>query len=109
MEETPHLRAFPRIVSNELKSLKNFGWRRSGIRTGLQPNTLLTGNFTGNFALLRINRRSPAQETSVSQAYLAKFPTQINRENFSKNSDRKLKNREFNEQDLRVVGSRTML
>src|SRR6202035_670048 len=28
------------------------GWRRSGIRTSLHANSLLTGNFTGNSAIL---------------------------------------------------------
>lgn len=30
------------------------GWRRSADRARLRPNCLLTGNFTGNFAILRL-------------------------------------------------------
>jgi len=29
----------------------NCGWRRSADRTGLQTNSLLTGNFTGKIAI----------------------------------------------------------
>jgi hypothetical protein len=31
------------------------GWRRSADRTCLQPNSLLTGNFTGKFAILGLS------------------------------------------------------
>jgi hypothetical protein len=33
------------------------GWRRSADRTRLHGNSLLTGNFTGNFALLGLSDR----------------------------------------------------
>ena len=41
--------------SKEGNSLKRGmpGWRRSADRTCLQANSLLTGNFTGNFAFFR--------------------------------------------------------
>jgi hypothetical protein len=32
------------------------GWRRSADRTRLHANSLLTGNFTGNFAILRLRQ-----------------------------------------------------
>jgi hypothetical protein len=59
---------------------------------------LLTGNFTGNFAILVSLKPISLQETAVLQRLLAQFPTQINRENISKNRDFLANNREF---DLR--------
>src|SRR5712664_296529 len=38
------------------------GWRRSADRTGLQANSLLTGNFTGNFAIQGLESRFCRQE-----------------------------------------------
>jgi hypothetical protein len=40
--------------SEEGNSLKRTlaGWRRSADRTSLQENSLVSGNFTGNFAIL---------------------------------------------------------
>ena len=34
------------------------GWRRSADRAGLQRNSLLSGNFTGNFTLSGLQERS---------------------------------------------------
>jgi hypothetical protein len=31
--------------------MNHYAWRRSADRTGLQANTLLTGNFTGKIAI----------------------------------------------------------
>jgi hypothetical protein len=56
------------------------GWRRSADRTGLQANSLLTGNFTGNFAILGPRDALLEPEVVVLQALLGQFPTQINRE-----------------------------
>ena len=56
-------------------------WRRSADRTRLHANSLLSGNFTGNFATLRLPRPILQQETAVLQRLIERFPTQINREN----------------------------
>jgi pimeloyl-ACP methyl ester carboxylesterase len=36
------------------------GWRRSADRTRLRANSLLTGNFTGNFVILRSSDHTPS-------------------------------------------------
>jgi hypothetical protein len=59
------------------------GWRRSVDRTCLHTIFLLTGNFTGKFALSGLRRPIPEQETSVLEPFLDEFPTQIIRENIS--------------------------
>jgi hypothetical protein len=60
------------------------GWRRSAGRTCLHANSLLTGNFTGNFAIPRPLETILEQETAVPQRLFGQFPMQINRENISK-------------------------
>ena len=47
-----HWRAFLRVSGTISPSAGLPGWRRSADRTRLQANSLLTGNFTGNFAIL---------------------------------------------------------
>jgi hypothetical protein len=71
------------------------GWRRSADRTRLHANSLLTGNFTGNFAISGPQDRISEQETAALQRLFVKFPTEINRENLSKNRDFSADNREF--------------
>src|SRR5258707_5549776 len=44
-------RAFLRVVGAVSLSAGLPGWRRSADRTRLRKNSLLTGNFTGNFAI----------------------------------------------------------
>ena len=63
------------------------GWRRSADRTSLQANSLVSGNFTGNFVILGPWDLIPLQETAVLQRLVAQFPTRINRENISKNRE----------------------
>src|SRR3954463_14324887 len=60
------------------------GWRRSADRTCLHTNSLLTGNFTGNFAILRPQNRFGRGRPPVLQGLFAEFPTRVNRENISK-------------------------
>jgi hypothetical protein len=60
------------------------GWRGSADRARLHRNSLLTGNFTGNFAILRLREPISQPETTALQRLVAQFPEQINRENFSK-------------------------
>jgi len=73
----------------------SIGWRRSADRTRLQANSLVSGNFTGNFAILVSQKPISLQETAVLQRLLAQFPAQINRENISKNREFLAVNREF--------------
>jgi hypothetical protein len=68
--------------------LADFGWRRSAHRTGLQPNSLQTGNFTGKITILGLKAAISKQETAVPEGLLSKFPKQTIREFL-------LKNREF--------------
>jgi hypothetical protein len=63
------------------------GWRRSADRTGLQANSLVSGNFTGNFAILGLRDTILYQETATLQPLLEQFPTQIIRENILKNKE----------------------
>jgi hypothetical protein len=71
------------------------GWRRSADRTRLRANSLLTGNFTGNFAILRLRSPKPDREMAALQRLFAKFPTQTNRENISGNRELFLSIREL--------------
>jgi len=63
------------------------GWRCSADRAGLLQNSLLTGNFTGNFAKSGPQDWSILQETAVPQPFLSQFPTQNNREKIRKNRE----------------------
>jgi hypothetical protein len=58
------------------------GWRCSADRTGLHEISLLSGNLTGNFAILRHLETVLAQKPAVLQPLIEQFPTQINRENY---------------------------
>jgi len=76
------------------------GWRRSADRARLHTNSLLSGNLTGNSAILRPVESFSAQETAVLQPLMEQFPTQINREIISVNRDFQSSNREFYLQNL---------
>jgi hypothetical protein len=71
------------------------GWQRSADRTRLRANSLLTGNFTGNFAILGLRDAIWYQETAALQPLLEQFPTQTNRENILRNREFLAGNREF--------------
>src|SRR5947209_14677445 len=83
-----HWRAFLQSVEAAPRSAPPPGWRRSADRTGLQTNSLLTGNFTGKFAISGLPTLNFEAESTAAQRLFAQFPTRINRENI-------LKNREF--------------
>jgi hypothetical protein len=51
-----HVRVGSKGRSYPLASPCPLGWRRSADRTRLQANSLLTGNFTGNFAISGLPR-----------------------------------------------------
>lgn len=56
------------------------GWRRSADDPLLCPFSLLTGNFTGNFAKSRLRERRRLKIVAPRQGVRRKFPTQRNRE-----------------------------
>jgi hypothetical protein len=47
------------------------GWRRSADRTGLQPNSLQTGNFTGKITISGLKATMLEQETALPQDFSA--------------------------------------
>jgi len=53
-------------------------------RTCLYENSLVSGNFTGNFAISGLLQPIPEQETAALQHFPEQFPKQINRENISR-------------------------
>jgi hypothetical protein len=50
------------------------GWRCSDVQPNLHRNSLLTGNFTGNFANLALERLDQIRKAPVLQAFLEQFP-----------------------------------
>jgi hypothetical protein len=82
-----HWRAFLQVSGTITPSSGMPGWRRSTDRTRLHANSLLTGNFTENFAILRLPEPISWLETTALQRLLAQFPKQINRESFSRNRE----------------------
>jgi hypothetical protein len=90
-----HWRAFLSLLRAKSPGAGLAGWRRSADRTCLHTNSLLTGNFTGNFSILRLSGPILLQQTAAPQSLLEQFPTQSNRENISKNREFLVVNREF--------------
>jgi hypothetical protein len=76
-----------RGFDRNLQQLGSRGWRRSADRTSLQANSLVSGNFTGNFAILGLRDTILCQETAALQPLLEQFPTQIISENILENSE----------------------
>jgi hypothetical protein len=74
------LRALRRVKS---PSAGLVGWRRSADRTRLHAKSLVSGNFTGNFAILGLRDTIKYQETAALQPLFEQFPTQIIREKIS--------------------------
>jgi hypothetical protein len=50
------------------------GWRRSADRTGLQPNSLQTGNFTGKITISGLKATMLEQETALPQGLFQRIP-----------------------------------
>jgi hypothetical protein len=63
---------------------------------------LLTGNFTGNFAILAPCEPISMQDTAVLQRFIAQFPKQIIREKISKNKEFLGGIREFDMQNFKM-------
>jgi len=82
-----HWRAFLRVSGTVSPSAGLPGWRRSADRTRLQPNSLLTGNFTGKIAFLGFQRQSRNHKSPSIRRFLSIFPTRIIREINSRNSE----------------------
>jgi hypothetical protein len=82
-----HWRAFLRILRALSRSAVLPGWRRSADRNRLHAISLLSGNLTGNFVILRHLETVLEQKTVVPQGLLRQFPTQVNRENISTNRE----------------------
>jgi hypothetical protein len=80
-------RAFLRLSGPTSLSARLPGWRRSADRTRLHANSLLTGNFTGNFAIFSPLRRLSTRKAAVPQGLFAKFPKRTNREIFPGNRE----------------------
>ena len=80
-----HWRAFSALSKRKSRLGGLPGWRRSADRTRLHANSLLTGNFTGKFAILGRSETISLAKTAVPQALLERFPMRINRENIAKN------------------------
>src|SRR5207244_1990393 len=76
-----HWRALLQVSGTITPSTGLPGWRRSADRTSLQANSLVSGNFTGNFAILGLRDTIWYQETAALQPLLEQFPKQIIREN----------------------------
>src|ERR1700733_10336386 len=75
-----HWRAFLRVSGTVSPSAGLPGWRCSADRTRLHAISLLSGNLTGNSAILRHLETVLAQKTAVLQPLIEQFPTQANRE-----------------------------
>ena len=71
------------------------GWRSSANGPLLCPFSLLTGNFTGNFAKSWLLPRQRLQIVAAAQGIRSKFPTQQNRELSQQNREFLRRNREF--------------
>jgi hypothetical protein len=56
-------------------------------RTGLQLNSLQTGNFTGKITISGLMATMLEQETAVPQGPFSEFPKQTIREIFPKNRE----------------------
>jgi hypothetical protein len=63
------------------------GWRRSADRMGLPVNSLLTGNFTGKYAISELSGAISCRETAVPQRLFKNYSTKINSENFQENRE----------------------
>jgi hypothetical protein len=72
-----HWRAFLRAPETFSESAALRGWRSSRIRTRLHPNSLLTGNLTGNFSVFGPISQAEGQEETVLQWFFSKFPKMV--------------------------------
>jgi hypothetical protein len=60
---------------------------KSDCQFSKEPNSLLTGKITGNFAKSALKRGPFLQERPVPQPFLSQFPAEINRENIYENRE----------------------
>jgi hypothetical protein len=92
--QSPPMAALPMTYPERPSVAGLDGWRRSADRAGLHINSLLTGNFTGNFAIIRSHGRYEQQETTLLQPFPERFPAESIRENSLTNRERKTQSRE---------------
>jgi hypothetical protein len=72
------------LFANPLEILEYIrlnGWRCSAAQPNLRQISLLTGNFTGNFAYFACERLTLMREAPLLQALLEQFPAKPIREN----------------------------
>jgi hypothetical protein len=67
--KSPPLAGFSAIAGGQVLTGGPPGWRRSADRAGLRANSLLTGNFTGNFAILGLQTLLLISETAGLQPF----------------------------------------
>ena len=79
------------------------GWRGSAVCPLLCSISLLTGNFTGNFAKLGHSGAPETKNKPSFRGFRWEFPTQRNRELFSPNSEPYGENREFYRPELKLL------
>jgi len=96
IRELPGFPGYSRVSLRAWTNARLLGWRRSADRTGLQANSLLTGNFTGKFAISGLRDAPLKPKVAVLQRLLGQFPTGVNRENILKNREGLVGIREFN-------------
>jgi hypothetical protein len=106
MQESTPIAGLSRLIGRSGRMPGLPGWRRSADRTYLRPISLLTGNFTGNFAILVPRGPISLHETPVLQPFLEQFPTQTNRENILRNREFLAGNREFLASKMLLVRKR---
>jgi hypothetical protein len=84
-------------TTSEGNSLKRrlVGWRRSADRACLQANSLVSGNFTGNFAILGLRDTIWVPRNRCAAPLIEQFPTEINRKNILENRESFSDIREF--------------
>jgi len=90
-----HLQAFLRPPGQVSMTSELPGWRRSADRARLQANSLLTGNFTGNFAIQGFESRFCRQEVPVLQRFFASSLRKLTGKIFRGNRETLVDNREF--------------
>jgi hypothetical protein len=109
MREKPGFPGHSGVSSGARPNAGMGGWRRSADRARLQPNSLLTGNSTGKFAILVAQRPVPSSENAAPQQLFARFPNPTNREIFGRNRVLSGGNREFRRRSPRDRHKRSFL
>jgi hypothetical protein len=102
---SPPLASISGVVEGEVSKSRNAWLATQADRTRLRSNSLLTGNFTGNFVIPGVWQPPLSVETAVLQGLFRLFPAQINREILSRNREFWCRNREFHLATQRCDGN----